>query len=154
MQCLGGGAAQWGEGCLPSSQAALRALQQMAHAGGSAGQAAAATSTARAGSAEGSSSGLGVPGRTPAAAACPPAGAGAAAGGAHGLRVACDAGWVRSSAGRVLGLLHKALPPLCSHPRPSVREALAAGVECEAACWQPVTVSWADSWKGLVFDVG
>ena len=42
------------------------------------------------------------------------------------LRVARTATWLRESGGRVSGLLSRILPPLCRHPRASVREAAAA----------------------------
>ena len=41
------------------------------------------------------------------------------------LRVERTAAWLRESGGRVAGLLSRVLPPLCGHPRPSVREAAA-----------------------------
>jgi len=74
-----------------------------------------------------------------------PAGVGGLAGAARGLgssgaddkvlRVERDAAWLAGSGMRVTGLLRKALPPLCTHPRPAVREAVANGESvCTCAC--------------------
>ncbi len=45
---------------------------------------------------------------------------------ARRLRVTRTPEWLRDTAERMNGLLARALPPLCSHPRPAVRAALAA----------------------------
>lgn len=104
---------QEGEGAGPSSaaQAALAALQGMARPAAAAAAPAAPAAPPRS---------------SPAAA---PQGTSGSSGGGpdRSLRVQCDAEWARASAERVAGLLGRALPPLCSHPRPSVREALAVG---------------------------
>lgn len=43
------------------------------------------------------------------------------------LRTARTAEWLRDTAERAQRMLEAALPPLCSHPRPAVRQALADG---------------------------
>ncbi len=45
------------------------------------------------------------------------------------FRVARDAVWLRGTAGRVASVLQAAVPPLSSHPRATVRAAVAEGRE-------------------------
>ena len=66
----------------------------------------------------------------PAPAEEPVGSAGQAAGALGRYGVARDTAWVDSTLQRLAPLLERLLPPLCSHPQPAVREALAKGEPC------------------------
>ena len=63
------------------------------------------------------------------------------------LRIARTREWLEGSVGRVVPLMSQALPPLATHPRAAVREALATGVwlwlcVCARALPSPVCGLW------------
>ena len=64
-----------------------------------------------------------------------PAGSAAQAAGTLGrYEVTRDTAWVDSTLQRLAPLLERVLPPLCSHPHPAVREALAKGETSAYVC--------------------
>eukprot|EP00983_Pelagomonas_calceolata_P111581 1159797-Pelagomonas_calceolata.AAC.11 len=122
------------------AQAALKALQGMASPGTSTTAAGAAAASvqlqppAAAGPVQSASiqrlQGVAMPNKNAQSGPLSPSAtqynSGEQGGGERLLRVECDGAWLKGSSVRVVGLMQKALPPLCNHPRPSVREALAA----------------------------